>query len=418
MSQQEFEMFQTQLRNAIDESDLKEDKEAVYNLLANPNRFFEVNFPVLMDDGTKKVFHGFRSQHCSALGPTKGGLRFHEGVDAGEVKALSGWMTIKCALSGIPYGGGKGGITVNAKELSEGELERLSRAFIRAIHPYIGEKWDVPAPDVNTNGQIMSWMLDEYEAITQKQDIGVLTGKPIELGGSLGRTEATGYGVGFTVREACKRKGIDLKGATVVCQGFGNVGSYACKWLNDQGCKVIAIANSRNGLYNKDGIDIDALMTYYEENGNDLLDFPGAEYLDKDKIFDIPCDILLPCGLGGAITKENAGNIETKVIGEGANGPLTTEADDILTEKGVLIIPDVLANSGGVTVSYFEWAQNLEGYPWTEEEVFEREENLLVTAFNNIYDLMEKQHSKNMRTAAFNYGINRISKAMKLKGWY
>ncbi len=417
MSQKEFEMYQSQLRNAIDEMQL-EDKESVYSLLAQPNRFFEVSFPVLMDDGKKKVFTGYRSQFNSALGPTKGGLRYHEGVDAGEVKALSGWMTIKCALAGLPYGGGKGGITVNPKELSEGELERLSRAFIKAIHPYIGEKWDIPAPDVNTNGQIMSWMLDEYEAIIQSQEIGVLTGKPLELGGSLGRTEATGYGVGYTVREACNKKGIDLKGATVVCQGFGNVGSYACKWLADQGCKVIAIANSRNGLYNKDGIDIDALFKYYEDHGNDLLDFPGAEYLDKDKIFEIPCDILLPCGLGGAITGENADKIETKVIGEGANGPLTIEADEILDKKGVLIVPDVLANSGGVTVSYFEWAQNLQGYYWTEEEVFEREEKMLVGAFNDIYKIYKDEKTKNMRSAAFNYAIKRISKAMKLKGWY
>ncbi len=416
MSQKEFEMYQQQLQTAIDEMSI-DNKEAVYDQLKQPNRFFEVSFPVLMDDGKKKVFTGYRSQFCSALGPTKGGLRYHEGVDAGEVKALSGWMTIKCALADLPYGGGKGGITVNPKELSEGELERLSRAFVRAIHPYIGEKWDVPAPDVNTNGQIMSYMLDEYEAITQKQDIGVFTGKPLELGGSLGRTEATGYGVGFCVREACKKKGLDLKGATVVCQGFGNVGSYACLWLYNQGCKIIAIANSRNGLYNKDGIDIPELFKYYEENGNDLLDFPGAEYLDKDKIYDIPCDILLPCGLGGAITGENADKIECKVIGEGANGPVTPEADEILDKKGVLIVPDVLANSGGVTVSYFEWAQNLEGYYWTEEEVFEREENLLVKAFNNIYDIYEKENTKNMRSAAFNYAIKRISEAMKLKGW-
>ena len=417
MAMQEYEMFKEQLREAIDEMKIDE-KEKVYDLLAVPNRFYEVSFPVQMDDGSKKVFTGYRSQHNSALGPTKGGLRFHPGVDEGEVKALSGWMSIKCAVAGIPYGGGKGGITCNPKEMSQNELEHLSRGYIKAIFPAFGEKWDVPAPDVNTNGQIMSWMLDEYEAITRSQTIGVLTGKPLELGGSLGRTEATGYGVGYMVREAAAVKGVDLKGATVCCQGFGNVGSYACEWLEDQGCKIITISNSRNGLYNADGMDIKALMKYYEENGSDLAGFPGAEPFDKAKIFETPCDIILPCGLGGAITGENADKIECKIISEGANGPLTPEADKILTDKGVLFVPDVLANSGGVTVSYFEWAQNLQGYYWTKEEVFEREEKLLVDAFKAIYKIMEEEGSANMRTAAFNYAIKKIAAAMKLKGWY
>ncbi len=417
MSMQEFKMFQTQLKNAVDEMTI-DNKEAIYDLLAVPNRFYEVSFPVKMDDGTKKVFTGYRSQHNSALGPTKGGLRFHPGVDEGEVKALSAWMSMKCAVAGIPYGGGKGGVTCNPKELSDSELEGICRGFIRAIHPAIGEKWDIPAPDVNTNGQIMSWMLDEYEAITRKQEIGVLTGKPLLLGGSLGRTEATGYGVGYTVMEAAKKINLDLNGATVCCQGFGNVGSYACEWLEDQGCKVIAISNSRNGLYNADGIDVKALMAYYEQNGNDMAGFPGAEAFDKDKIFETPCDILLPCGLGGAITAENADKVDCKIIGEGANGPLTPEADDIVTAKGTTIVPDILANAGGVTVSYFEWAQNLQGYYWTKEEVFDRERTLLVKAFQDIYDIYKSQGSANMRTAAFNYAITRIAEGMKLKGWY
>lgn len=417
MSMQEFEMFQQQLRSAIDEMEL-DDQEAVYDLLKNPNRFYEVNFPVLMDDGTKKVFTGYRSQHNSALGPTKGGLRFHPGVDEGEVKALSAWMSMKCAVAGIPYGGGKGGVTCNPKEMSQGELERLSRGFAKSIAPYIGEKWDVPAPDVNTNGQIMTWMIDELDAIKRSQEIGTLTGKPVGMGGSLGRTEATGYGVGYTVREAAQAIGLPLKGATVACQGFGNVGSYACLWLYEQGCKIIAIANSRNGLYNEDGIDIPELMKYYDEHGNDLAGFPGAEPFNKDEILYVKCDILLPCGLGGVITAENADKIDCKIIGEGANGPTTPEADEILTKKGVLIVPDVLANAGGVTVSYFEWVQNLQGYPWTEEEVFEREEKLLVDAFQAIYKMYDEGNSETMRTAAFAYAIDKIAKAMKLKGWY
>ncbi|MEG0074743.1 MAG: Glu/Leu/Phe/Val dehydrogenase [Eubacterium sp.] len=413
----EFEMYRKQLRNAIDEMVL-DDKEAVYDLLSEVNRFYEVSFPVQMDDGSKKVFKGYRSQHNSAVGPTKGGLRFHPGVDEGEVKALSAWMSLKCAVAGIPYGGGKGGITVNPKELSERELENLTRGFVRAMHPAFGEKFDIPAPDVNTNGQIMSWMMDEYNAITRSNDIGVFTGKPLELGGSLGRTEATGYGVGFTVREATKCLKMELKGATVVLQGFGNVASYAAEWLYKQGCKIIAISNSRNGLYNADGMDIPALMAYYEENGKDLAGFKGAEAFDKDKIFEVECDVLLPCGLGGVITGKNAGKIKTKIISEGANGPLTPEADEILVKNGVFIVPDILANAGGVTVSYFEWVQNLQGYYWSKEEVFEKEENLMVDAYKAVYDIYVSEKCNSMRTAAFNYAIKKIAKAMKLKGWY
>ena len=413
----EFEMYRQQLRNAIDEMEL-DNKEAVYDLLSEVNRFYEVSFPVQMDDGTKKVFKGYRSQHNSALGPTKGGLRFHPGVDEGEVKALSAWMSMKCAVAGIPYGGGKGGITVDPKKLSERELENLTRGFVKAMHPALGEKFDIPAPDVNTNGQIMSWMIDEYNAITRSQNIGVFTGKPLELGGSLGRTEATGYGVGFTVREAAAKIGLDLKGARVVLQGFGNVGSFAAEWLYKQGCKIIAIANSRNGLYDAEGMNIPALMKYYEENGNDLAGYPDAKPFDKDEILSIECDILLPCGLGGAITQDNANKINTKIISEGANGPLTPEADEILIKKGVFIVPDILANSGGVTVSYFEWVQNLQGYYWSKEEVFEKEEDLIVKAFNGVYDVFVNEKASNMRTAAFNYAIKKIAKAMKLKGWY
>ncbi|MGL4606515.1 MAG: Glu/Leu/Phe/Val family dehydrogenase [Eubacteriaceae bacterium] len=413
----EFEMYRQQLRTAMDEMKIDE-KDAVYGLLSEVNRFYEVTFPVQMDDGTKKVFKGYRSQHNSALGPTKGGLRFHQDVDSEEVKALSAWMSLKCAVAGIPYGGGKGGITVNPKELSNRELENLSRGFVKAMHGAFGEKFDIPAPDVNTNGQIMSWIIDELNAITRTNEIGTFTGKPIELGGSLGRTEATGYGVGYTTREAAKKIGLDLKGATVVVQGFGNVASYAAEWLEDQGCKVIAIANSRNGIRNDNGIDIKALMKYYDEHNSDMSGFPGAEPFDKDEIYSVECDILLPCALGGAINVDNVDIIKTKLIGEGANGPITPEAEEILTKKGVLVVPDILSNAGGVVVSYFEWVQNLQGYYWDKERVFKEEEALLVKAFDEIYDLLECRTCTTMRTAAFNYAIQRIAKAMKLKGWY
>jgi glutamate dehydrogenase len=376
----------------------------------------EVSIPVRMDDGSVRVFTGYRAQHNNAIGPTKGGIRFHPNVTADEVKALATWMTFKCAVVGIPYGGAKGGIAVNPKELSKDELERLSRGFIDAIYEEIGPNKDIPAPDVNTNSQIMAWMLDEYNKISRVDSPGVITGKPLSVGGSRGRVAATGFGVAVTVRELAKKIGIDLKGAKVAVQGFGNVGSYTALILQEYGARVVAISNSKICIHNEHGIDVGRLMEYREKTG-DIKGFEGTEELPKDEIFSLDVDILVPAALENVITTGNAKDIKAKIVAEGANGPTTPEAEKILEEKGTVVIPDILANAGGVTVSYFEWVQNLYGFYWTEEEILKREEHMMVEAFNNVYNL-SKEYSVNLRTAAYMLSVKRVAEAMKAKGWY
>ncbi|MGI6114486.1 MAG: Glu/Leu/Phe/Val family dehydrogenase [Mahellales bacterium] len=408
-----FFIAQQQIKAACDKLNLD---DSVYEILKQPQRVIEVCIPVKMDDGTTKVFKGYRSQHNDAVGPTKGGLRFHPDVTKDEVKALSMWMTFKCNAIGLPYGGAKGGVIVDPRKLTMGELERLSRGYMRAISRLVGEDTDIPAPDVNTNGQVMAWMLDEYNRIMGKNVPGIITGKPIAIGGSLGRTEATGFGVAFMTREAAKRVALDLDGAEVAVQGFGNVGSYSALKLQEYGCKIVAITNSRAGIYNKNGIDIEKLFEYYDNTGN-ITGFPGAQPYDKEKLITMRCDILLPCGLENVITSENASEVKAKIIVEGANGPTTPEADKILEEMGVLVIPDILANAGGVTASYFEWVQNLMNYYWPQEEVLGKEETLMVKAFDEIYDITKKVNVT-MRVGAYMHSIKRVSQAMKLKGWY
>ena len=325
-------------------------------------------------------------------------------------------MTFKCAVVGIPYGGGKGGVAVNPKELSKEELERLSRAFIDAIYDEIGPNKDVPAPDVNTNSQIMGWMLDEYNKISRKDNPGVITGKPLSVGGSKGRVAATGLGVAITVRELAKKMGLELKEAKVAVQGFGNVGSYTALILQQYGAKIVAISNSRTCIYSEKGIDVEKLMEYREKTGN-IAGFADTEELPKEEIFTLDVDIFVPAALENVITSQNADKIKAKIVAEGANGPTTPEADEILDKKGIMVIPDILANAGGVTVSYFEWVQNLYGFYWTEEEVLKREEQLMVDAFNSVYEI-SRQYNVNMRTAAYMLSIKRVAEAMKAKGWY
>lgn len=389
---------------------------AVYELLKQPQRVLEVAIPVKMDDGTTKVFTGFRSQHNDAVGPTKGGIRFHENVSRDEVMALSIWMTFKCAVTGIPYGGGKGGIIVDPKTLSAGELERLSRGYVTAISKIIGEKVDVPAPDVNTNGQIMAWMVDEYSKLVGYSAMGVITGKPLEFGGSLGRTAATGLGVAITVREAAKTIGIDLKGAKVALQGFGNVGSYTALSCVDLGAKIVAILEWDCCLYNENGFDIADLLDYRNKNGT-IKTYPNAKSITAEQFWASDVEVLLPCALENAITVDVAKTIKAKLIVEGANGPTTTEADELLFKNGVLVIPDILANAGGVTVSYFEWVQNLYGYYWSEAEVAEKEEIAMVNAFKAIHEV-KQQYNVSMRTAAYMHSVKRVAAAMKVRGWY
>ncbi len=409
-----FETAQQQVKNACDK--LGTDA-AVYEILKNPMRTLEVAIPVKMDDGTVKSFIGYRAQHNDAIGPFKGGVRFHQGVTRDEVKALSTWMTFKCGVMGVPYGGGKGGITVDPRELSQGELERLSRGYSRAISPIIGEKVDIPAPDVGTNGQVMTWFVDEYEKATGEFAPGVFTGKPVEFYGSLARTEATGYGVALAAREAAKKLNIDMTQAKVAIQGFGNVGSFTGKYITELGGTIVAVADHTGGVENSKGLNAEELAQYVKENGG-VKGFPGAENeFDRDAIIGYECDILLPCALENSITSENANDVRAKVVCEGANGPTTLEADEILKEKGIIVVPDIFANAGGVTVSYFEWVQNLQRYNWTFEEVQEKQEKLMVKAFNEIWDLKD-EHGVELRTAAFMISIKRVADAMKLRGWY
>lgn len=406
-------MAQKQVKDACDRLGLE---PAVYEILKQPQKVLEVAIPVRMDDGSTRVFTGYRSIHNDAVGPTKGGIRFHPGVNRDEVMALSIWMTFKCCVTGIPYGGGKGGITVDPKELSQAELERLSRGYIDGIYKIIGEKVDIPAPDVNTNGQIMAWMVDEYNKLVGHSAIGVLTGKPVEFGGSKGRTAATGLGVAFTVREACKKNGIEMKGATTAVQGFGNVGSFAAISCYNLGAKIVSIAEWNGVIYNPDGLDIPALSAHFKKE-RDLKTFPGAKVITMEEFWALPVDVMLPCALENAITEDVAKTINAKIVGEGANGPTTKEADDVLFAKGITVIPDILCNAGGVTVSYFEWVQNLYGYYWSDAEVAQKEEDAMVNAFNAIYAIKE-QYNVPMRTAAYMHSVKKVADTMKLRGWY
>jgi glutamate dehydrogenase len=408
------EVVRHQLKEALQWLD---NDQGIYDLLCEPKRFYDYNFPVKMDNGTVRIFKGYRSQHNDALGPTKGGLRFHPSVSADDVKALSAWMTFKASLVGLPYGGAKGGVVVDPATLSSTELERLSRAWVRAFHNEIGQYRDIPAPDVNTNEQIMAWMTDEANIMTSTLENAHFTGKPIELGGSLGRKEATGYGVAYMVRKAAEVIGLNLNGATASIQGFGNVGSNAARMLHSMGVKIIAINDVNTCIYNPDGIDM-SILCADEKIKKDLSLFKGAEILPRDSIFSIPTDIFVPAAMESVITKDNAHLLQCKILCEGANGPTTPEADEILLSNGVFIVPDILANSGGVIVSYFEWSQNLYGHYWDLDMILAEEEKMMLKAFNATHLVMRTKNIMNMRTAAFIVALERLSKAMKLRGWY
>ena len=413
-----FEMAQAQVKNACDKLGMEPQ---VYELLKEPRRVIEVNIPVKMDDGSIKVFKGYRSQHCDAVGPTKGGIRFHPNVSLEEVKALSIWMTFKCSVTGIPYGGGKGGIIVDPSELSEGELERLSRGYIDGIYKLIGEKVDVPAPDVNTNGKIMSWMVDEYNKLVGVSSIGVLTGKPVEFGGSLGRNEATGYGVAVTVRESAKKMGIDMTHAKIAVQGFGNVGAFTVKNIQKLGGTVVAVAEWAKevgpyAIYKEDGLDFQAMWDYRAEKGN-LVDFPGSKMISMGEFWSAQVDVVVPAALENSIDAAVAEKIQAKLVCEAANGPTTPEGDEVLNRKGIILTPDILTNAGGVTVSYFEWVQNLYGYYWSEAEVEAKEDEAMVKAFEALWAIKE-EYGVTMRESAYMHSVKRVATAMKLRGWY
>ncbi|MDZ7671673.1 MAG: Glu/Leu/Phe/Val dehydrogenase [Halanaerobiales bacterium] len=389
--------------------------EQVKELLQEPMRTLSVSIPVKMDNDSIHVFKGFRCQHNDVLGPTKGGIRFHPQVSEDEVKALAAWMTFKCSLVGIPYGGAKGGVIVNPKELSKNELERLSRGFIQAISPIIGPDKDIPAPDVYTDAQVMSWFMDEFSKLKGVNTPGLVTGKPVVLGGSFGRHSATARGVMYVVREAAKAIDLDLNGATVAVQGYGNAGSFSAKFLNELGCKIVACNDSKGGIYCKTGFDPVEVAKHKEETGS-VKGFEGCEEISNEELLTMDVDILIPAALENQITKDNADKIQARMLVEAANGPTTPEADEILFSKNMMVVPDILANAGGVTVSYFEWVQNIANYYWSKEEVDRKLEAIMVEAFEKVYNTHEELNV-NMRVSAFIVAIKRITQAMEARGW-
>ena len=389
-----------------------------YISIKYPERELKVSIPVQMDDGSIKVFEGYRVQHSTARGPAKGGLRFHPDVDMDEVKALAAWMSLKCAVVGVPFGGGKGGIIVDPRTLSKAELERLTRKFTSRIAPIIGPHTDVPAPDVNTNGQIMSWILDTYETIKGEQAPALITGKPLDLFGSEGRTEATGRGLMLLTKRVLAHYGAKTTGLKIAIQGFGNVGGIAAKLLYEAGFTIVAVSDASGGVYRENGLDIPALLTHAEANPHTLANYnaDGVQHMGSADVLTVPCDVLIPAALENQITAENAQNIQAKYILEGANGPTTVDADKILEANDVVCVPDILANAGGVTVSYFEWVQNLQGYYWTEADVNTKLEQVMDKAFDDMMQIVE-EHQCSLRKAAYMLAVKRIVAAQKLRGY-
>jgi glutamate dehydrogenase (NAD(P)+) len=385
-------------------------------VLREPRRELTVHFPVKMDDGTVKVFEGYRVQHNLGRGPAKGGIRYHQDVSIDEVKALAMWMTWKCAVVGIPYGGGKGGVIVDPKKLSRRELENLSRRFFTEIEVLIGPEKDIPAPDVNTNGQVMAWFMDTYSMHVGYTVPGVVTGKPIALGGSEGRNEATARGTVFCVIEAAKHLKMDIKSATVVVQGFGNAGSIAAQLMSAEGAKVLAVSDSTGGIHAPAGLDLNRVVAWKAEHGT-VVGFPGAQAVSNAEILEIECDVLIPAALENQITAANAERIHAKIVAEAANGPTVPEADEILFRRGIFIIPDILCNAGGVTVSYFEWVQDLNRDHWSEKVVNETLHEIMVKAFSETLAISLRE-GVHMRLAAYLLAVQRVADATAMRGLY
>ncbi|MBA7637016.1 NAD-specific glutamate dehydrogenase [subsurface metagenome] len=388
----------------------------IHAILREPMRELHVSIPVRMDNGNVKVFKGFRIHYNDALGPCKGGIRFHPDETIDTIRSLAAWMTWKCAVAGIPLGGAKGGVICNTKEMSPGEVERLSRGYIDAIWQFIGPERDIPAPDVYTNPQIMAWMMDEYSKLKGFNCPGVITGKPIALGGSLGRGDATARGAMFTIIEAAKHLNVDLAAATVAVQGYGNAGSYIAILMNDiLGSKIVAVSDSKGGIYNRQGLDPHKVFQYKTQTGS-VVNFADAENISDEELLELDVTVLCPSALENVITRENASKVKAKVVAALANGPITPEADEILVDKGVFVIPDFLCNAGGVIVSYFERVQNAYNYYWDEEEVHERLSKKMTKAFQDV--LSESLKRKvSMRIAAYIVAVARVAEAMRLRGW-
>jgi glutamate dehydrogenase (NAD(P)+) len=390
--------------------------EGLRRVLREPRRELTVHFPVQMDDGSVEVFAGYRVQHNLGRGPAKGGIRYHQDVTLDEVKALAMWMTWKCAVVAIPYGGGKGGVVVDPKKLSLKEVEALTRRFTTEIEVLIGPERDIPAPDVNTNAQVMAWMMDTYSMHQGFTVPGVVTGKPISLGGSEGRNEATARGCVYTVIDAARHRGLDLTNATVVVQGFGNAGAIAARLMRDEGATIVAVSDSVSGIHNAKGLDIDRVLGWKREHGT-VRGFPGADEVTNAELLELPCDILIPAALENQITERNADRIKASIVAEAANGPTTPEADIILYDRGVFMIPDILCNAGGVTVSYFEWVQDLNRDHWTESEVNGKLRTIMTRAFGEVLARAEREEV-NMRTGAYLNAVQRVADATAMRGLY
>ncbi|PZR64968.1 MAG: glutamate dehydrogenase [Chloroflexi bacterium] len=404
---------QQQFDAAADQLDLD---DGLRRVLRVPKRELTVNFPVTMDNGRVEVFTGYRVQHNLSRGPAKGGIRYHQDVSLDEVRALAMWMTWKCACVNIPYGGGKGGVIVDPKQLSQRELEGLTRRFTTEISPLIGPDRDIPAPDVNTNAQTMAWIMDTFSMHHGYTISGVVTGKPISIGGSLGRNEATARGAVYTLLDASATLGIDLRGSRVAIQGYGNAGSIAAQLLANEGCAVVAVSDSTGGIHNPAGLDPAKVNAWKREHGT-VVGFPGTDEVTNAELLELECEILVPAALENQITRYNAPRIKARIVAEAANGPTTPEADAILYDRGVFLIPDILCNAGGVTVSYFEWVQDMQSFFWTEERINESLKGIMDRAFGSVHE-MAKRHDVSMRTAAYMVAVARVAEATTLRGLY
>jgi len=392
-------------------------KECDYIATMYPERELKVSFPVRMDDGTVRMFEGYRVQHSSSRGPCKGGIRYHPDSDENEVKALAAWMTFKCAVVGIPYGGAKGAVKVDPSTLSRGELERLTRRFTAMIAPMLGPEKDIPAPDINTNSEIMAWIMDTYSMLKGYAIPGVVTGKPIDIGGSLGRPEATGRGVTITTREILKKLNMPIEKTRVVVQGMGNVGSVSAKLLDEQGATVIAVSDVSGGVFRESGLDIPDIIRFLAKRGNLLKDYdqPGVTRITNQELLALPTDVLIPAAMENQINEDNAAEVKAKLIIEGANGPTTVEADKILNEKGIIVVPDILANAGGVIVSYFEWVQNIQSLMWDEDEINKAQAKIMCKAIEAVYENY-REKNVSLRTSAYMIALKKLVTAKKTRG--
>ena len=408
-----FEIAQQQFDNAAEHLKLE---AWLREVLRKPKRQLIVSIPTKMDDGSIRVFEGYRVQHNLARGPAKGGIRYHPSVTLDEVKALASWMTWKCATVNIPYGGGKGGVICDPKRMSLRELENMTRRYASEISIIIGPERDIPAPDVYTNAQTMAWIMDTYSMTVGSTQLGVVTGKPLQVGGSQGRAEATARGVQFVTREACREKKISLKGAKVVVQGFGNAGSVAARLLSEDGASIIAVSDSSGGILNPKGLDITAVLAHKQSTGS-LRGFKNADSISNERLLELECEVLVPAALENQITQGNAGRVRARIVAEAANGPTTPGADEILHKNGVFTIPDILANAGGVTVSYFEWVQSVQAFFWEETQVNHHLEKVMTRAFNEVLAI-SKKFNVHMRAAAYILAVGRVAEATRIRGIY